>query len=360
LLVAGRGLLRPGGGDAMKLLVTGGAGFIGAHFIRRWLAHHPGDQIVNLDRLTYAGSRERLSDVESSDRYRFLQGDIGDPAMVHQAMEGCEAVAHFAAETHVDRSITDARPFLRTNVEGTAILLAQARERSVSKFLHVSTDEVYGAVLTGAVDERAPLAPRSPYAASKAAGDLLAQAYRDTYGLPVLVARPTNIFGPGQFLEKFIPLCITNAFDGLPLPIYGDGRQRRAWLFVTDLCDALEAVLERGCLGEVYNVAGGFEQENLAIAKQVLARMEKPETLIRFVDDRPGHDRRYAMDDAKLRALGWQPKVSFEQGLSDTIAWYRERAAWWKPLAQRLREDPYHWLNRAAGAGTPQPSRAGR
>jgi dTDP-glucose 4,6-dehydratase len=341
------------------LLVTGGAGFIGSHFIRRWLAHHAGDRVVNLDRLTYAGSRERLSDVESSDRYRFLQGDICDPSAVGRAMDGCEIVVHFAAETHVDRSITDAAPFLRTNIEGTAILLEAAKERRAAKFLHVSTDEVYGPVLTGAVDERAPLSPRSPYAASKAAGDLLAQAYRETYGVPVLVARPTNIFGPGQFLEKFIPLCITNALEGRPLPIYGDGRQRRAWLFVTDLCDALDAVVTKGRPGEVYNVAGGAEQENLSTAKQVLARMGKPEDLIRFVDDRPGHDRRYAMDDAKLRGLGWAPQIPFEQGLSETIAWYRERPAWWKPLAQRLREDPSHWLNRSAGESAPHSSRAG-
>ncbi|MBI3321237.1 MAG: dTDP-glucose 4,6-dehydratase [Candidatus Omnitrophica bacterium] len=338
----------------MRLLVTGGAGFIGAHFIRSWLTRHPDDQIVNLDVLTYAGLRNRLADVEPSVRYRFLPGDICDPVAVRQAMHGCQLVVHCAAETHVDRSITNAAPFLRTNVEGTYELLQAAKACGVERFIHVSTDEVYGPVLEGAVDERAPLAPRSPYAASKAAGDLLAQAVRATYGLPVLIVRPTNIFGPGQFPEKFIPLCITNSCDGLPLPIYGDGQQRRAWLFVGDVCEALQVVIERGRAGEIYNIAGGHEQTNLKTAQMILSAMGHPHDRLQFVPDRPGHDRRYAMTDVKLRALGWRAQTSFEQGVSQSIAWYREHADWWRPLAQRLREDPYHWLNRAAGS-SPQP-----
>jgi dTDP-glucose 4,6-dehydratase len=208
------------------------------------------------------------------------------------------------------------------------------------------------------VDEGAALSPRSPYAASKAAGDLLAQSFQHTYGLPVIVVRPTNIYGPWQFPEKFMPLAITNGFEGRPVPIYGDGRQRRAWLFVDDLCAALSAVLERGAEGEVYNIAGGFEQTNLETAEQILRGVRRSRDLLQFVPDRPGHDRRYAMGDAKLRSLGWRPATSFEQGLSKTIAWYREHAAWWRPLASRLREDPYHWLNRAPGSGPEQPARA--
>ncbi|MDP3723141.1 MAG: dTDP-glucose 4,6-dehydratase [Candidatus Omnitrophota bacterium] len=342
----------------MRLLVTGGAGFIGSHFIRSWLARHPEDAVVNLDGLTYAGRRDRLADLEQHQGYRFIQGDICQGDVVRQALEGCQAVVHFAAETHVDRSITDAVPFLRTNVEGTQVLLQAALASGVSRFVHVSTDEVYGPVLTGAVDEGALLVPHSPYAASKAAGDLLAQAFQITYGLPTIVVRPTNVYGPGQFPEKFIPVCITNGCDGRPVPLYGDGEQRRAWLFVLDLCEALAVVMERGTAGAIYNIGGGSEQTNLDTARAILSRMGQRLELIQFVADRPGHDRRYAMDDAKLRALGWQPRIPFEQGLSETIAWYREHPWWWRPLTEQLREDPYHWLNRSSRSGPHQPSRA--
>ena len=343
-----------------QLLVTGGAGFIGSHLIRGWLARHPEDRVVNLDLLTYAGSPERLADLAGSARYRFVQGDICDAKAVREAMRGCQLVVHLAAETHVDRSITDAAPFLRTNVEGTYVLLEAARELGVSRVLHVSTDEVYGPVLEGAVDEQAPISPRSPYAASKAAGDLLAQSYRATHGVPVLVARPTNIYGPAQFIEKLIPLTIINSLEGARVPIYGDGQQRRAWLYVEDAASALQAIMAQGQLGEVYNVAGGIERANVDTAKTVIALAGRGEELLQFVADRPGHDRRYAMRDAKLRALGWQPAVSFDEGISRTVAWYRDHREWWQPLAKRLREDSYHWLNRPARPSAGQSARPAR
>ena len=343
-----------------RLLVTGGAGFIGSHFIRSWLAAHPADQVVNLDALTYAGSRARLADVEQRSGYRFVHGSVCDPEVVREALEGAHLVVHFAAETHVDRSITDAAPFLRTNVEGTYVLLRAAEVCRVSRFIHVSTDEVYGPVLDGAVDEGAALSPRSPYAASKAAADLLAQAFHATYGLAVVVVRPTNVFGPGQLPEKFIPLCITNGLDHLPVPVYGDGQQRRAWLFIEDLCRALHAVIDAGEIGGIYNVGSGHEQPNLEAARKVLACLGQPQTLIQFVDDRPGHDRRYALNDEKLKALGWRPDGSFDTALANTVAWYRGHEDWWRPLAQRLREDPYHWLNRSPGSGAHQAARAVR
>ena len=342
----------------MRLLVTGGAGFIGSHFIRAWRQRHPGDTLVNLDRLTYAGVLSRLADLDGAANYRFVQGDVCDREVVDQAMHGCELVVHFAAETHVDRSITDAAPFLRTNVEGTHVLLQAAQACGVTRFLHVSTDEVYGPILQGAVDERAPLAPHSPYAASKAAGDLLVQACHKTYGVPTLIVRPTNIFGPGQLPEKLIPLCLARSWDEQPIPVYGDGKQSRNWLFVRDACDAIGQVITHGAIGEIYNIGSGHEQTNLETVRQILSLTGRSSDLIEFVADRPGHDRRYAMDDTKLRALGWQPRMSFTEGLRETIAWYREHAAWWRPLVQRLREDPYHWLNRSARPSAQQPSGA--
>lgn len=344
----------------MQVLVTGGAGFIGSHFIRLWLAKHPDDRLINLDLLTYAGSRERLADVERSPNYAFVQGNICDAALVRKTMQGCSLVVHFAAETHVDRSITDAAPFLRTNIEGTAILLDAAREAGVARFLHVSTDEVYGPVLEGEVDEQAPLSPRSPYAASKAAGDLLVQASWATYSLPVVTVRPTNIYGPAQFVEKFVPLATINSLEGLPVPIYGDGQQRRAWLHVQDACEAIRTVVERGQLGECYNIAGGTDRSNLETARAIVKLVGRSPESLQHVTDRPGHDRRYAMHDAKLRALGWRPQIAFDQGLAQTVAWYRDHQDWWRPLAKRLREDSYHWLNRAARPGADQPTRAAR
>lgn len=342
----------------MTLLVTGGCGFIGAAFIRQRLRTHPEETIVNLDALTYAGSPGRLADVQHHSRYRFLRGDITDPEMVAQAMAGCRAVVHLAAETHVDRSIVSAGAFIRTNVEGTQVLLEQARRQAVERFLYVSTDEVYGPVLSGAADERAPLAPRSPYAASKAAGDWLTHSYHHTYGLPVLVARPTNAYGPAQFPEKFIPLCLTHALAGRPIPIYGDGSQRRSWLFVDDLCTALSAVLDRGAVGESYNVGSGEERANRDTASAVLQLLGAPAALLQPVADRPGHDWRYALDDRKLRALGWRAQTPFRQGLEQTAGWYREHGGWWKPLAEQLQEQPqHHWLSRQPAAHAAPVSR---
>jgi len=341
----------------MNLLVTGGAGFIGSQFIRGWRLRHPSDEFVNLDRLTYAGSRQRLQPLHGQDGYRLVQGDVCDAAAVGRALDGCDAVAHFAAETHVDRSITDAAPFLRTNVEGTLVLLEASRRAGVKRFLHVSTDEVYGPVMQGAVDETAPLAPRSPYAASKAAADLLAQSFHHTYQLPVIVARPTNIYGPAQLPEKFIPLCVVSAMQERGIPIYGDGQQRRGWLFVEDACEALELLLQRATPGGIYNVGSGHEETNRRTACQILSLMDRPESLLQPVEDRPGHDRRYAMRDEKLRALGWAPRTSFDQGLKATVAWYRANRSWWEPLVQQLREDPYHWLNRAPRTGASESRR---
>ena len=335
----------------MNVCVTGGAGFIGSHFIRQWRVRHPKDQIVNFDALTYAGSSARVADVEGGGSYRFVQGTICDPEIVQRALSGCELIVHCAAETHVDRSITDATPFLRTNVEGTYHLLHAAQRTGVTRFVHISTDEVYGPILSGSVDERAPFAPQSPYAASKAAADLLVQSCHATYALPTIIVRPTNIFGPWQLPEKFIPLCVTNGMEGRAVPVYGDGQQHRGWLFVEDLCEALQLIIERGTIGEVYNVGSGTEQANVETARMILEQLGASRELLTFVKDRPAHDRRYAMNDAKLRALGWQPRTSFQQGLSKTIDWYRAHADWWRPITRRLREDSYHWLHR-----TPWPS----
>ena len=344
----------------MKILVTGGAGFIGSQFVRHWLIRHPQDEVVTLDLLTYAGLRNRLEDVDANPRHRFVQGDICEASTVKQAMEGCEVVAHFAAESHVDRSITDAAPCIRTNVEGTRMLLQGALELGVKRFLHVSTDEVYGPILEGSHAEDANLRPRSPYAASKAAADLLVQAYRATHGLAALVVRPTNTFGPWQFPEKFIPLCITQAIQDLPLPIYGDGLQQRSWLPVEELCDAIDQVLQAGELGTIYNISSPWERANREVAATILRLLGKPQALIHGVSDRPGHDRRYAMDGTRLEQLGWRARRPFDDALRATVAWYRDHPAWWRPLKDRLHDDPYHWLNRSAGAGAGHAAGVGR
>ena len=316
----------------MRVLVTGGAGFIGSHFVRHLLTTHPEYEVVNLDKLTYAGNPANLADVAADPRYRFVHGDICDATLVREVMAGCDAVVNFAAESHVDRSIQDAGDFLRTDVLGTWVLLEAARLHRISRYLQVSTDEVYGSIGRGAFRETDPLRPSSPYAASKAGGDHMVLAYWTTHRLPVLLTRASNNFGPNQYPEKVIPLFITNALDDQPLPLYGDGRQVRDWLYVRDHCAALDLVLHKGAEGEVYNVGAGAELENIALTRRILDLLGKPERLIQAVTDRPGHDRRYAVDTARLRALGWQPVHSFEDALAATVAWYRAHEAWWRPL----------------------------
>jgi len=319
----------------MRILVTGGAGFIGSNFIRHVLAARPHARVVNFDLLTYAGNLRNLEGVDRDPRYRFVRGDVGDAAAVHEAVQGCDVVVNFAAESHVDRSILDPAAFVRTNVLGTQNLLQAARAAQVSLFVQVSTDEVYGSLgETGAFTETTPLDPSSPYSASKAAADLLVQAAHKTFGLATVITRCSNNYGPFQFPEKLIPLMITNALEGQPLPVYGDGLYRRDWLHVEDHCRALDRVLEAGVPGAVYNVGGGGgERTNLFIVREILKLLGRPESLIRHVQDRPAHDRRYAVDSARLRReLGWEPRYSVEEGLRATVEWYRTHEAWWREV----------------------------
>jgi len=315
----------------MKLFVTGGAGFIGSHFIRHMLRVHPECRIVNFDKLTYAGNLDNVRDVETSPRYRFVRGDICDPSAVLAALEeGTDAIVNFAAETHVDRSIEEAAPFVRTNVLGVQVLLDAARVRRVQRFVQVSTDEVMGSLgPTGYFTEESPLRPNSPYAASKAAAELLVRAAHRTFGMDVLIVRAGNNYGPYQFPEKLIPLVITNAMADLPLPIYGDGRQVRDWIYVEDYCRALDLILQGGRAGEIYCVGARAERTNLEVVEMILELLDKPRSLIRFVEDRPGHDQRYALDPSKVeREFGWRPQETFESGLRKTIAWYQANRAW--------------------------------
>ena len=321
----------------MRILVTGGAGFIGSNFIRWILAHDPTAHLLNLDKLTYAGNPENLTDLERNPRYQFRQADVADSPVVTDCMRGCEAVIHFAAETHVDRSIVNASDFIRTNVQGTHALLEAARNLGVQRFLQISTDEVYGSLSEGAADEESPLQPNSPYAASKAGADHLVRSYQITFGLPALILRASNNFGPYQFPEKFLPLLITNALGDGPLPIYGDGLYVREWLFVEDFCEAIGLVLKKGEVGQIYNVGSGEHRVNLEVAKLILEMLGKPPSLIRHVQDRLGHDRRYAIISDKVRRLGWKPRHRFEEALQTTIQWYRSNEAWWRPLKQKAK-----------------------
>ena len=316
----------------MKILVTGGAGFIGSNFVRHLLAAHPEDTVVNLDKLTYAGNPENLRDVEGNPRYRFVKGDICDGALVRELMAGVDAVVHMAAETHVDRSNAGADDFLRTNVLGTHTLLEAARERGLPRFLLVGTDEVYGSIAVGAARETDRLNPSNPYSASKAAADLLARAYWLTHRLPVVITRSSNNFGPYQYPEKVIPLFVTNALEDRPVPLYGDGGNVRDWLYVLDNCAAIDLVLRKGEAGEIYNIGGGNEVENVALTRAILDLLGKPETFITPVADRPGHDRRYALDSGKVHGLGWRPAHPFTAALEATVEWYRTQEAWWKPI----------------------------
>ncbi|MGH9534136.1 MAG: dTDP-glucose 4,6-dehydratase [Terriglobales bacterium] len=314
----------------MRILVTGGAGFIGANFVRYLLAQRSGCGIVNLDALTYAGNLENLADLESSRRHRFVHGDIRDRVLLDELLPGLDAVVHFAAESHVDRSILDATAFIRSNVEGTQTLLDAARHAQTPRFLFVSTDEVYGSLgAAGRFTETSPVAPTSPYAASKAAAELLVRAAFHTHRQPVVTTRASNNYGPYQFPEKFIPLVITHALNAEPIPVYGEGRNVRNWIHVQDHCAGILAALEHGQPGAVYNLGGDDELDNLSLVRHLLQLTGGAESLIRFVADRPGHDFRYSLDSTRARAeLGWRPEVALEEGLRQTVAWYRQHAEW--------------------------------
>jgi len=316
----------------VRLVVTGGAGFIGSNFVRFMLRRYDDLEVVNLDKLTYAGNLENLRDVEDDARYTFVKGDICDAAVVRAALQGADAVVNFAAETHVDRSISGPQDFISTDVLGTHTLLEAVRELAIARYVQISTDEVYGSTETGSFTEESDLAPSSPYSASKAGADLLVLAYHRTYGAPVLITRSSNNYGPWQYPEKIIPLFITNAIDDQALPVYGDGLNVRDWLYVDDNCAGIDAVLRKGVEGEVYNVGGGNEVKNLALTRQILELLGKSPELIRFVADRPGHDRRYSIDCGKLQALGWRPATPFETGLEGTVSWYRDNPLWWRKI----------------------------
>jgi dTDP-glucose 4,6-dehydratase len=319
----------------MRILITGGAGFIGSNFIRYMREVHPDYRIVNLDLLTYAGNLENLSGLDGDPGYRFVRGDIADRPLVDRLLsEGSDAVVNFAAESHVDRSIEDPSNFLRTNILGTQVLLEGSLRNGVSRFVQVSTDEVYGSLGgKGKFREENPIEPNSPYSASKAAADLLARAYWKTFGLAVMITRCSNNYGPYQFPEKLIPLFVTNALADEPLPVYGDGFYVRDWIHVRDHCSALDGVLHRGRPGDIYNIGAGEERTNLEITHFILKRLGKPVSLIRHVKDRPGHDRRYAIDSSKIqRELGWSPQISFEEGMERTVRWYLENEVWWRKI----------------------------
>ncbi|MCD6247562.1 MAG: dTDP-glucose 4,6-dehydratase [Candidatus Diapherotrites archaeon] len=318
----------------MRLLVTGGCGFIGSNFIHYYIKRHPDVEIVNLDKLTYAGRLENLQDITDNKNYTFIKGDVCNANDVKKAMQGVSLVVHFAAESHVDRSIEDPLSFLRTDTIGTAVLLEEARRQDIEKFVCISTDEVYGSVEEGFAKEGWQLKPSSPYSASKAAADRLAYAYYYTYGLPVVIHRGSNNFGPYQYPEKIIPLFITNLLRGKKVPLYGTGLNKRDWLYVEDNCASIELLLEKGKKGEAYNVAAHNELTNLELTKMILKELGKGEEMIEFVKDRPGHDKRYALNTEKIEALGWKPKWKFEDALRYTINWYEENEWWWKPLVK--------------------------
>ncbi len=316
----------------MRILVTGGAGFIGSNYVRYVLAHSD-DEVVVLDKLTYAGNLDNLRGLEGDPRYRFVQGDIADPEVVAEVVRSCDAIVNFAAESHVDRSILDPSGFITTDVYGPYVLLEASRTAGIQRFVQVSTDEVYGDVAEGSSPEDAPLRPRSPYSASKAGGELLVHAYFVTYGVPTLVTRGSNTFGPYQYPEKLIPVVITEALDHRAIPVYGDGRQVRDWLFVEDHCSGIDVVLRRGIPGEAYNIGGGNERHNIVI-ERILDALPRPRSLIQHVPDRPGHDVRYSVDSTKLHRLGWKPARSFEETLEATVRWYVENEWWWRPVKE--------------------------
>lgn len=317
----------------MKILVTGGAGFIGSNFVRYFLQQHPSASIINVDKLTYAGNLDNLAELESNPRHRFFRGDITDPVLIDNLAQEVESIIHFAAETHVDRSIVNADAFVRTNVYGTYVLLEASRRYQHRRFVHISTDEVYGSRLEGFFKEEDPLSPTSPYSASKAGSDLLVSSYHKTYGLPAIITRCSNNFGPYQFPEKLIPLMITNALEDKPLPVYGDGLYVRDWLYVLDHCEAIDRIFHLGRPGEIYNIGGQGDKKNIEVVDLILEILKKPKSLIQYVKDRPGHDRRYAIDPNKIESeLGWKPAYSFEKSLEETVYWYQTQMDWWKRI----------------------------
>jgi dTDP-glucose 4,6-dehydratase len=316
----------------MKLLVTGGCGFIGSNFIKRMFKTHPAYKIVNLDKLTYCGNPENLRDIERDLRYTFIKGDICDRKIVDKAINGCDAVINFAAESHVDRSIEDASAFIRTNIHGVYTLLESAKKHNIKRFIQISTDETYGSIRKGSFKETSLLHPNSPYSAAKAGGDHLALAYYTTFKLPVIVTRSSNNFGPYQYPEKVIPLFITNLLANKKVPLYGDGMNVRDWLYVFDNCSAIDLILHKGKIGEIYNIGGSFEIPNIELTKIILKFLGKTDKMISYVSDRLGHDRRYSLDSTKVRKLGWKPSKSFDTAIKETINWYKANTTWWQKL----------------------------
>jgi dTDP-glucose 4,6-dehydratase len=320
----------------MRILVTGGAGFIGSHFIRMLMSQSEVERVINLDKLTYAGHLDNLREFKGNKRYQFVRGDIAAPETVDRCVRGMDAVVNFAAETHVDRSIQDAAPFLTSNVIGVQVLLESCRRAGIARYLQVSTDEVYGSIKRGAASESDSLDPSSPYSASKASADHLTMAAFRTFGQPVIITRAANNYGPFQYPEKFLPLFITHALENKTLPLYGDGLNVREWLHVTDHCEAIWRVLERGRPGQIYNIGTEKGHSNLDVVRRILKRLHKPQNLVKFVKDRPGHDRRYAMSTAKIRReLGWKPRIHFDEGLEELIRWYEEHRSWWEPILRQ-------------------------
>ena len=316
----------------MKILVTGGCGFIGSNFIKHMFKKHPAYKIVNLDKLTYCGNPENLRDIEKDPRYTFIKGDICDRKIVDKAINGCDAVINFAAESHVDRSIEDASAFIRTNIQGVYVLLEAAKKHNIKRFIQISTDETYGSIRKGSFKETSLLHPNSPYSAAKAGGDHLALAYYTTFKLPVIVTRSSNNFGPYQYPEKVIPLFITNLLANKSVPLYGDGMNVRDWLYVLDNCSAIDLILHKGKIGEIYNIGGSFEIPNIELTKIILKFLGKTDKMINYVSDRMGHDRRYSLDSAKIKKLGWQPSKNFNTAIKETINWYKANTTWWQKL----------------------------
>lgn len=319
----------------MQILVTGGAGFIGSNFIRYMMNKYPPYKIVNLDKLTYCGNLNNLLDVEKNPNYRFIKGDVCNKSDVKEAIKDCDTIVHFAAETHVDKSIVDPDTFIKTDVFGTYTLLQEALEHKIKKFVHISTDEVYGSVEKGSSKENDELKPRNPYAASKASAELLAYSFFATYGLPVVITRSSNNYGPYQYPEKIVPLFTINALQDKKLPLYGDGLNKRDWLYVMDNCKAIDLILHKGKNGEIYNIGGNNEKTNLEVTKIILSTLNKSDSLIEYVKDRPGHDKRYFLSNAKINKLGWKPEANFEQTMKETILWYKNNEWWWKPLINK-------------------------